>query len=279
MRKTFSWELELFSRFEISSGKSIRSFKSGPRLIHFAIKASSELLISSRFSKFLFFGRWLGPQKWMEIKISRRRLSLLSSFSIFVRVRCYLSIQWIKCFSLRSFLCWVSRCGELLHWLADGELARNLFLIIKVNITVRNTIVGEFPSFVGIVLPIGNQVCGAAILNPNHVLTVANCMLNANNLLLAPNQISILFGANVINFNNPRIQVQAIYVHPQYSPFTFANDIAVVRSMTDFNFPIAPVPLTAITDISTRIGERKFLENLLNSIDNVLDCSIRYAKL
>lgn len=97
-------------------------------------------------------------------------------------------------------------------------------------------------------------------------------MLNAAfGLLLAPNQISILFGANVINFNNPMIQVQAIYVHPQYSPFTFANDIAVVRSMTNFNFPIAPVPLTAMTEISTRIGERKFLEKFVNPIDHVLD--------
>lgn len=118
---------------------------------------------------------------------------------------------------------------------------------------------GEFPSFAGILLPVGNQVCGASILNANHVLTVANCMLNANQLLLPTNQISILSGTNVINLNNPRIQVQAIYVHPQYNPFTFANDIAVVRTMTNFIFPLVPVPLTSIAEVTTRIGKNNLM--------------------
>lgn len=119
----------------------------------------------------------------------------------------------------------------------------------------RNANLGEFPGFAGIVLPTNNQICGASIFNRNHVLTVANCMLNANNLLLAPNQITILSGSNTINFNLPRIQVQAIYVHPQYNPFTFENDIAVVRTQTDFIFPQVPTPLVAPVDISTRIGK------------------------
>jgi trypsin len=118
----------------------------------------------------------------------------------------------------------------------------------------RNSNQGEYPGFVGIVLPTSNQVCGASIFNRNHVLTVANCMLNANNMLLAPNQISIIAGDNTINFGRPRTQVQAIYVHPQYNPFTFENDIAVVRTQTDFNFPQVPTPLVAPIYISTRIG-------------------------
>lgn len=84
-------------------------------------------------------------------------------------------------------------------------------------------------------------------------------MLNANQLLLPTNQISILSGTNIINLNNPRIQVQAIYVHPQYNPFTFANDIAVVRTATNFNFPLAPIPLTGIAEVTTRIGKYDLL--------------------
>lgn len=118
----------------------------------------------------------------------------------------------------------------------------------------RSSNVGEFPAFVGIVLPTNNQVCGASIFNRNHVLTAASCMLNGNNLLLAANQITILSGSNTINFNLPRVQVQAIYVHPQFNPFTFENDIAVVRTMTDFNFPQVPTPLVAPAVISERIG-------------------------
>lgn len=119
----------------------------------------------------------------------------------------------------------------------------------------RNSNVGEYPAFVGIVLPFDTQVCGGSIFNRNHVLTVASCMLSNNYMLLAPNQVSIISGANTINFALPRVQVQAIYVHPEFNPFTSANDIAVVRTQTDFNFPQVAAPLVAPVDLSSRIGE------------------------
>ena len=143
------------------------------------------------------------------------------------------------------------------------------FLLILVSFQVsalsggRNANVAEFPAFVGIILPTNNQICGASIFNRNHVLTIANCMLNTNNLLLAPNQISIVSGTNTLNFALPRTQVQAIYVHPAFNPFTFENDIAVVRTLTDFIFPQVPTPLTAPAEISSRIGEIYFQRNLL----------------
>lgn len=120
----------------------------------------------------------------------------------------------------------------------------------------RNSNIGEYPAFVGVVQAVGSIVCGGAILNRNHVLTVANCMLSNASLLIAPTQFSILSGSNTINFGLPRIQVQAIYVHPQYNPFTFANDIAVIRTQSDFNFPQVAMPLVAPIDISSRIGEK-----------------------
>lgn len=121
----------------------------------------------------------------------------------------------------------------------------------------RSAVLGEFPSFVGIVLPTVGQVCGATIFNRNHVLTAANCMVNANNLLLSPNQISVLSGSNTINFGNPRIAVLAIYVHPRYNPFTFENDIAVVRTATDFSFLEVVTPLVAPAVVSQRIGKKQ----------------------
>lgn len=124
----------------------------------------------------------------------------------------------------------------------------------------RNSNVGEYPAFVGIVLPFDTQVCGGSIFNRNHVLTVASCMLSNNYMLLAPNQVSIISGANTINFALPRVQVQAIYVHPQYNPFTSANDIAVVRTQTDFNFPQVAAPLVAPIELSSRIGKKMLIE-------------------
>lgn len=119
----------------------------------------------------------------------------------------------------------------------------------------RNANVAEFPAFVAIVLPTSNQICGASIFNRNHVLTVANCLVNTNYLLLATNQISIISGTNSLNFAFPRTQVEAIYVHPAFNPFTFENDIAVVRTQTDFDFPQVPTPLTAPVQTSSRIGD------------------------
>ena len=92
----------------------------------------------------------------------------------------------------------------------------------------QNAIAGQYSSFVAIVLP-GNQLCGGVIFNANHVLTSAACVLTINNFLVATNQVGILSGAINVNFNLPRLAVQAIYVHAQYNPFTFENDIAVLR--------------------------------------------------
>lgn len=120
-----------------------------------------------------------------------------------------------------------------------------------------NTAVGAYPSLVGVVFALNNQVCGGQVLNTNHVLTVANCLLTAPNfVLVAAAQISIMSSTNTINFALPRIAAQALYVHPQYNPFTFANDIAVIRMAQSFNFPVVPLPLIAPTVISNRIGKK-----------------------
>lgn len=119
-----------------------------------------------------------------------------------------------------------------------------------------NTAVGAYPSLVGVVFALNNQVCGGHVLGVNHVLTVANCLLTAPNfVLVAPGQIGIMSSTNTVNFALPRIPAQALYVHPQYNPFTFENDIAVVRMTQNFNFPVVPLPLIAPTIISNRIGE------------------------
>lgn len=86
------------------------------------------------------------------------------------------------------------------------------------------------------------------------MLTSANCVLSANNLLWAPAQLSILVGSNNINLNLPRLQVLAIYVNPQYNPFTFENDIAVLRTASNFIFPQVPIILVAPIQLSDRIA-------------------------
>jgi secreted trypsin-like serine protease len=116
-----------------------------------------------------------------------------------------------------------------------------------------NAAAGQFPSFVAVFVPTNIQVCGGTILNENHVLTLTSCMLTATNQLIPANQVTILSGTVQLNFGLPRLNSRAIYVHPQYSPFTFDNDIAVIRTQINFNFPITPNPLLAARSISDRI--------------------------
>lgn len=51
----------------------------------------------------------------------------------------------------------------------------------------------------------------------------------------------------------PRILANAIYVHPQYNPFTFDSDIAVIRLQTNFIFPTIPNPPSAIGLLNDQI--------------------------
>ncbi|XP_055588074.1 serine protease 1-like [Uranotaenia lowii] len=107
-----------------------------------------------------------------------------------------------------------------------------------------NAVLGQFPSIVAVAVPAppNNAFCGGVILNANHILTAARCVLTAQNTLLFPNQVTILSGALQLNFNGPRINIAAIYVHPQYNPFTFANNLAVLRTAINFFPPEVAVP-------------------------------------
>ncbi|XP_062542471.1 trypsin alpha-3-like [Armigeres subalbatus] len=106
-----------------------------------------------------------------------------------------------------------------------------------------NSVLGQFPSIVAVGVPTPtNAFCGGVILNENHVLTAARCVLTVQNTLLFPNQVTIMSGVLQLNFAAARIGVSAVYVHPQYNPFTFANNLAVLRTTSNFFPPEVAVP-------------------------------------
>lgn len=108
-----------------------------------------------------------------------------------------------------------------------------------------NVTPGLFPSFVMVFVPAPVTACGGVILNQNHVLTLASCVLNANFAIQPLAQVSVLAGH--VNFNQtaPRLQTSAIYINPRYNPFTFDSDLAVIRTATNFNFPTVGNPTIA----------------------------------
>lgn len=85
--------------------------------------------------------------------------------------------------------------------------------------------VGEFPSAVFIEAP-GvpvNTLCGGTIIDRSHVLTSAQCVLNAQNQLINPFWFTVTAGDN--NMVNPtsrrqRRRVSRIFVHQNFNPIT-----------------------------------------------------------
>lgn len=69
---------------------------------------------------------------------------------------------------------------------------------------------------------------GGTIVNVNHVVTSCGVVLNNQNQLLALDQYFVRFGSNFFN-DATQTPVTAVFPHPQYDPWTFNHDIAVLR--------------------------------------------------
>lgn len=79
--------------------------------------------------------------------------------------------------------------------------------------------------------------CGAAILNELWILTSADCVHNAR---------SIRADLGHVNINRPAISVfpDTSFIHPQYNPNRFINNLALLRMPTNrpISFPSGPRP-------------------------------------
>lgn len=90
---------------------------------------------------------------------------------------------------------------------------------------------GEFPAAAYIVTP-DREICGAAVVNDRHVVTLAQCVLNATFNTINPRLVRVHTGElNLVPVSHTR-QTRlgdVIYVHPNFKAHTLENDIAVIR--------------------------------------------------
>ncbi|XP_055616970.1 trypsin alpha-like [Toxorhynchites rutilus septentrionalis] len=101
------------------------------------------------------------------------------------------------------------------------------------------TVNGEFPASAYIVTP-DNAVCGATIIDASHVLTVAQCVLDASHRVYNPRMVRVNAGDIRLSPVSPMRQsrlASVIYVHNGYKPHTFENDIAVIRLQQPLSQP------------------------------------------
>ncbi|XP_062542389.1 trypsin-like [Armigeres subalbatus] len=112
---------------------------------------------------------------------------------------------------------------------------------------------GQFPAHVGINIS-PTVFCGGTILNNNHILTSGSCVLDSGNNLTAASQLNVRSGVVTIDASTPAVLVDRIFVHPHYNPFTFENDIAIVRTTTPFTFPATAEPNVAAAELNGRIA-------------------------
>jgi trypsin len=98
--------------------------------------------------------------------------------------------------------------------------------------------IGEFPAKVSVQSRPGAHFCGGTLLDQSHVLTAAHCVTNDQGVVFDPNAIRLM-GDDVsitpVASRSRQIRFAShIFVHPRYSSWTMANDIAVVRVSVQF---------------------------------------------
>ncbi|XP_058443160.1 trypsin-1-like [Malaya genurostris] len=101
------------------------------------------------------------------------------------------------------------------------------------------TMFGEYPAVAYIETP-DRSVCGAAVLDDRHVVTLAQCVLNVTHHLHNPRLVRVN-AAEIrlipISATRQSSLGAVIYVHPNYKPHTHENDIAVIRVQVPFLLP------------------------------------------
>ncbi|XP_065089605.1 trypsin-like [Ochlerotatus camptorhynchus] len=98
---------------------------------------------------------------------------------------------------------------------------------------------GAFPAVAYIVAP-DRELCGAAVIDARHVVTLAQCVLNATYNTINPRLVRVHTGElNLVPVSHTR-QTQlgdVIYVHPNFKAHTLENDVAVIRVQEPFHIP------------------------------------------
>ncbi|XP_055616973.1 transmembrane protease serine 11D-like [Toxorhynchites rutilus septentrionalis] len=109
---------------------------------------------------------------------------------------------------------------------------------------------GQFPMVVSISTPF-HLHCGGVIVDRQHILTSAQCVLNNQNRLIDPYWLTITAGdINLapVGIRRQTRKVTRIYVHPEFNLFTREHDVAVLRLDRPYDLPSNTVSVARRSD-------------------------------
>ncbi|CAG4951014.1 unnamed protein product [Parnassius apollo] len=128
---------------------------------------------------------------------------------------------------------------------ADGEVT-DIRIVggVVAPVNAHPYLAGLIITFVNIA---GTSACGSSLISANRLVTAAHCWYHS----LQANQFVVVLGSQYLFYGGTRIATSTVITHPQYSPSTLVNDIAVIYLPTSvfFSASIQPIALPSGTQL------------------------------